>query len=123
VRDAGYGALWHGQKGFNGVAILARGADPNIKTDWDMTPLHATASFGYTNARHAPVVRALLVAGANPLLRTNFYTGEDATPMQVAQKTHGAPGRQSVIARADKKNPGDYAETLRLLRSAEARRK
>jgi exodeoxyribonuclease-3 len=28
VRDAGYGAVWHGQKGFNGVAILARGEDP-----------------------------------------------------------------------------------------------
>jgi exodeoxyribonuclease-3 len=28
VRAAGYGAIWHGQKGFNGVAILARGADP-----------------------------------------------------------------------------------------------
>lgn len=28
VRAAGYGALWHGQKGFNGVAVLAKGADP-----------------------------------------------------------------------------------------------
>ena len=28
IRDAGYGAMWHGQKGFNGVAVLARGADP-----------------------------------------------------------------------------------------------
>ncbi len=28
VRAAGYGALWHGQKGFNGVAVLARGFDP-----------------------------------------------------------------------------------------------
>lgn len=28
IRAAGYGAVWHGQKGFNGVAILARGADP-----------------------------------------------------------------------------------------------
>ena len=28
LRDAGYGAVWHGQKGFNGVAILARGRDP-----------------------------------------------------------------------------------------------
>ena len=27
-RDAGYEALWHGQKGFNGVAVLARGAAP-----------------------------------------------------------------------------------------------
>jgi exodeoxyribonuclease-3 len=28
IRAAGYGVLWHGQKGFNGVAILARGSDP-----------------------------------------------------------------------------------------------
>ena len=28
LRKAGYGALWHGQKSWNGVAILARGADP-----------------------------------------------------------------------------------------------
>ena len=26
VRAAGYGAVWHGQKSWNGVAILARGA-------------------------------------------------------------------------------------------------
>jgi exodeoxyribonuclease III len=28
VRAAGYGAVWHGQKSWNGVAVLARGADP-----------------------------------------------------------------------------------------------
>jgi exodeoxyribonuclease-3 len=28
LKDAGYGAVWHGQKGFNGVAVLARGAQP-----------------------------------------------------------------------------------------------
>ena len=28
IRAAGYGAVWHGQKGFNGVAVLARGHDP-----------------------------------------------------------------------------------------------
>lgn len=28
VRDAGYGVIWHGQKSYNGVAILARGSDP-----------------------------------------------------------------------------------------------
>src|SRR5690349_3239322 len=28
LREAGYGAIWHGQKGFNGVAVLARGAPP-----------------------------------------------------------------------------------------------
>jgi len=28
LKQAGYGAIWHGQKGFNGVAILARGEEP-----------------------------------------------------------------------------------------------
>ena len=28
IEEAGYGAIWHGQKGFNGVAILARGETP-----------------------------------------------------------------------------------------------
>ncbi|MHA6720957.1 exodeoxyribonuclease III [Sphingomonas sp. RS6] len=28
IERAGYGAIWHGQKGFNGVAILARGEQP-----------------------------------------------------------------------------------------------
>ena len=31
IRAAGYGGLWHGQKGFNGVAVLARGADPVLR--------------------------------------------------------------------------------------------
>jgi exodeoxyribonuclease-3 len=28
IRRAGYGAIWHGQRSWNGVAILAKGADP-----------------------------------------------------------------------------------------------
>jgi exodeoxyribonuclease-3 len=28
IREAGYGAIWQGQKSFNGVAILAKGSDP-----------------------------------------------------------------------------------------------
>ncbi|WP_037478065.1 exodeoxyribonuclease III, partial [Sphingobium sp. ba1] len=28
IEEAGYGVIWHGQKGFNGVAILARGESP-----------------------------------------------------------------------------------------------
>ena len=28
IAAAGYGAVWHGQKSWNGVAVLARGADP-----------------------------------------------------------------------------------------------
>src|SRR5437868_4170682 len=28
IEDEGYGAIWHGQKSWNGVAILARGSKP-----------------------------------------------------------------------------------------------
>jgi exodeoxyribonuclease-3 len=28
IRDAGYGAIWHGQRSWNRVAILAKGAEP-----------------------------------------------------------------------------------------------
>ena len=28
IEEAGYGAIWHGQKSWNGVAILARGCEP-----------------------------------------------------------------------------------------------
>ena len=28
IKTAGYSAIWHGQKGFNGVAILATGVQP-----------------------------------------------------------------------------------------------
>jgi exodeoxyribonuclease III len=29
LRDAGYGAVWHGQSSWNGVAILSRGSEPS----------------------------------------------------------------------------------------------
>jgi exodeoxyribonuclease-3 len=31
IEAAGYGAVWHGQKGFNGVAILSRGDTPELR--------------------------------------------------------------------------------------------
>jgi exodeoxyribonuclease-3 len=31
IEAAGYGAVWHGQKGFNGVAVLARGDTPKLR--------------------------------------------------------------------------------------------
>src|SRR5205809_8074458 len=35
IREAGYGAIWNGQKSWNGVAILARGIDP-VETRGDL---------------------------------------------------------------------------------------
>ena len=31
IETAGYGAVWHGQKGFNGVAVLAKGSAPSLR--------------------------------------------------------------------------------------------
>ena len=31
VRAAGYDGVWHGQKGFNGVAVLTRGRSPDLR--------------------------------------------------------------------------------------------
>src|SRR3954471_13572952 len=31
IEAAGYGAVWHGQKGFKGVAILAKGVAPQLR--------------------------------------------------------------------------------------------
>jgi exodeoxyribonuclease III len=31
IEAAGYGGVWHGQKGFNGVAVLARGSAPALR--------------------------------------------------------------------------------------------
>ena len=31
IEAAGYGAVWHGQKGFNGVAVLAKGDTPQLR--------------------------------------------------------------------------------------------
>ena len=31
IEGAGYHAVWHGQKGFNGVGILARGKQPELR--------------------------------------------------------------------------------------------
>lgn len=31
IEAAGYGAVWHGQKGFNGVAVLAKGDGPELR--------------------------------------------------------------------------------------------
>ena len=45
LQDAGYGAVWHGQKSWNGVAILARGVEPiETRRGFPATPRTATAA-------------------------------------------------------------------------------
>ncbi|HWW64758.1 MAG TPA: exodeoxyribonuclease III [Sphingomonadaceae bacterium] len=66
IRDAGYGAVWHGQKGFNGVAILGRGAEPVERRRGlpdDPDPGHSR----YVEALvHGVVVGAIYLPNGNP---------------------------------------------------------
>jgi ankyrin repeat protein len=55
-------------------ALLAAGADPNVRDKDGATPLHMAAYASRT--QHAQI---LLEAGADPLLKTN--AGRDATSM------------------------------------------
>jgi exodeoxyribonuclease III len=66
LREAGYGAAWHGQKGFNGVAVLARGDDlvevrrglPGDPDDSHSRYLEATT--------HGLVVASIYLPNGNP---------------------------------------------------------
>ncbi|MEO8537507.1 MAG: endonuclease/exonuclease/phosphatase family protein, partial [Betaproteobacteria bacterium] len=67
IRDAGYGALWRGQKPrFNGVAILARGGDP-IEVRRDLPGDAADPQARYLEAAVGGVLVACLYApNGNP---------------------------------------------------------
>ncbi|HZW75934.1 MAG TPA: exodeoxyribonuclease III, partial [Caldimonas sp.] len=66
LREAGYGAVWHGQKGFNGVAVLARGDDlvevrrglPGDPDDTHSRYLEATT--------HGIVIASIYLPNGNP---------------------------------------------------------
>ncbi len=66
IRDAGYGVIWHGQKSWNGVAILARGAEPaevRRVLPGDPEDLHSR----YIEATvHGLVVGCLYLPNGNP---------------------------------------------------------
>ncbi len=66
IRDAGYGAVWRGQKTWNGVAILARGADPVLTR----TELPGDSSDGQSRYIEAAVsgilVASLYLPNGNP---------------------------------------------------------
>ena len=66
IRDLGYGVIWHGQKAWNGVAILARGEDPKERRrvlPGDPEDLHSR----YIEAEaHGLVVGCLYLPNGNP---------------------------------------------------------
>ncbi|WP_259149445.1 exodeoxyribonuclease III [Xanthomonas sp. 3793] len=66
IRDAGYGVIWQGQRAWNGVALLARGADPvEIRRGlpWDPSD---TQSRYLEAAIHGVVVGCLYLPNGNP---------------------------------------------------------
>ncbi len=66
IAAAGYGAIWHGQKSFNGVAILARGTSPTLRR----IGLPGEDEFGHSRYIEAEVngivVASLYLPNGNP---------------------------------------------------------
>ncbi len=66
IADAGYGAIWHGQPRWNGVAILARGCDP-VETRRRLPGDTADAQSRYIEAAVSGVlVACLYLPNGNP---------------------------------------------------------
>ncbi|HET6435250.1 MAG TPA: exodeoxyribonuclease III [Xanthomonadaceae bacterium] len=66
IRDAGYGALWHGQRSWNGVAILARDAQPvESRRGLPGDPDDAQARY-LEAAAHGVIVGCLYLPNGNP---------------------------------------------------------
>jgi exodeoxyribonuclease III len=66
IREAGYGAIWQGQRSWNGVAILAKGADP-IETRRGLPGDPDDAQSRYIEAQvQGVVVGCLYLPNGNP---------------------------------------------------------
>jgi exodeoxyribonuclease-3 len=66
IRDAGYGVIWHGQKSWNGVAILSRGSEPvevRRALPGDPDDLHSRYLEATT---HGLIVGCLYLPNGNP---------------------------------------------------------
>jgi exodeoxyribonuclease-3 len=66
IREAGYGALWQGQTSWNGVAILARGADPIESRRGLPGDPSDTQSRYLEAAAHGVIVGCLYLPNGNP---------------------------------------------------------
>ena len=66
IHEAGYGAIWHGQKSWNGVAILAKGYEP-IETRRDLPGDAADVHSRYIEAAiRGVIVGCLYLPNGNP---------------------------------------------------------
>ena len=66
IRDAGYGVIWHGQKSWNGVAILARGTEPEeIRRALPGDPQDVNSRYIEATA-HGLLIGCLYLPNGNP---------------------------------------------------------
>jgi exodeoxyribonuclease-3 len=66
IEDAGYGAIWHGQKSWNGVAILARGMEP-VETRRGLPGGDGDSQSRYIEAAvHGILIGCLYLPNGNP---------------------------------------------------------
>src|SRR6516165_11142630 len=66
IQAAGYGAIWHGQAAWNGVAILAKGMDPRESRRGLPGDEGDTHSRYLEGAAHGVVVGCLYLPNGNP---------------------------------------------------------
>src|SRR3954463_14729056 len=72
IEAAGYGAVWHGQKGFNGVAILAKSDQPELRRA-GLPADPADAHSRYIEAQVSDiVVGSLYLPNGNPVGTEKF---------------------------------------------------
>jgi exodeoxyribonuclease-3 len=80
IEAAGYGAVWHGQKGFNGVAVLCRGEAPKLRRvglpgdpdDSHSRYIEAEVPFGGGSAAGGLIVGSLYLPNGNPVGTEKF---------------------------------------------------
>lgn len=72
IRSAGYGAVWRGEQSWNGVAILARDADPVLIRDALPGDTKDKQSRYVEAAVSGVVIASLYLPNGNPLPRPKF---------------------------------------------------
>ena len=66
IRSAGYGAIWHGQRSWNGVAILQKGGEP-VETDAACPAIRTMSHSRYIEAAiDGVIVGCLYLPNGNP---------------------------------------------------------
>ena len=72
IEKAGYGAIWHGQKSWNGVAILAKGCEP-VETQRDLPGDPNDSQSRYVEAAvNGMLIGCLYLPNGNPIGTAKF---------------------------------------------------